>query len=100
MPSQHSSVGRASTWSHSVRLQHDRSWFQAPPMPAHRYMVENGLAAMLATKRSGSVTPEMNLREHVKCMPPPSVNKAGHSGFETPQRRHHQKSKTGVSMAP
>ena len=29
-------------------------------------------------------------------MPPPSANKAAHSGFET-QRRHHQKFKTGVS---
>ena len=29
----------------------------------------------------------------------PSVNKTAHSGFET-QRRHHQKSKTGVSLAP
>ena len=32
-------------------------------------------------------------------MPLPSVNKAAHSGFET-QRRHHRKSKTGVSVAP
>ena len=32
-------------------------------------------------------------------MPPPSMNKAAHSGFET-QRRHHQKSTTGVIVAP
>ena len=32
-------------------------------------------------------------------MLPPSVNKAAHFGFET-QRRHHQKSKTGVSVGP
>ena len=31
-------------------------------------------------------------------MPPPSMNKAANSGFET-QRRRHQKSKTGVSVA-
>ena len=31
-------------------------------------------------------------------MPLPSVNKAAHSDFET-QRRYHQKSKTGVSVA-
>ena len=31
-------------------------------------------------------------------MPPPSVNKAVHSGLETLRRRH-QKSKTGVSVA-
>ena len=54
--------------------------------------------AMLAPKRSAGVAPKVNLREHVTYMPPPSVNKAAHSGFET-QRRHHQKSKTGVSMA-
>ena len=30
-------------------------------------------------------------------MPPPRANKAAHSGFET-QRRHHQKSRTGVSV--
>ena len=42
-----------------------------------------------------------NLRECTSLikMPLPSVNKAAHSGFET-QRRHHQKSKTGVSVAP
>ena len=32
-------------------------------------------------------------------MPLSSKNKAAHSGFET-QRRRHQKSKTGVSVAP
>ena len=34
-----------------------------------------------------------------KRTPPPSTNKAAHSGFET-HRSHHQKSKTGVSVAP
>ena len=57
------------------------------------------LAAMLATKRSAGVTPEVNLREHISCVPPPSVTKTAHSGFET-QRRCHQKSKTVVSVAP
>ena len=32
-------------------------------------------------------------------MPPPSANKATHCGSKT-QRRHHQKSETGVSVAP
>ena len=32
-------------------------------------------------------------------MPPSSANKAAHSGIET-QRRHHQKSKIGLSVAP
>ena len=71
----------------------------APLMPAQKYVEENGSAAILATKRSAGVAPEVNLREHVKCMPPPIVNNASHFGFET-ERRHHQKSKTGVSVAP
>ena len=71
---------------------HDRSQFQAPPMLVCKYMDENGSAAMLATKRSAGI------REHTLQMPWPSVKEAVHSGFET-QRRHHQKSKTGVSVA-
>ena len=43
----------------------------------------DGLAAMLATKRSAGVTPEVNFRECVTHMPLPSVNNAAHSGFET-----------------
>ena len=66
-------------------------------MPACRYVEEIDSAAMLATKRLAGVTPEVNLREHVTCMPQPSVNKAIHSGSET-QRRCHQKSKTGVNF--
>ena len=46
-----------------------------------------------------SVILEVNLREHITCMPLPSVNKAAHLGFET-QKRHHQKSKTGESVGP
>ena len=68
-------------------------------MPAHRYMEENGLAAMLVTKMSAGVPPEVNLWEHITCMSIPRVNKAANSGFET-QRRCQQKSKTGVSVAP
>ena len=48
---------------------------------------------MLAAKRLAGITPEVNLMEHISCKPPPSVNKAAHSGFET-QRRCHQKSET------
>ena len=59
---------------------------------------KDGSAAMLAAKRSVGVAPEVNLRQNVTRMPPPNSNKAAHSGFET-QRRRHQKSKTGVSVA-
>ena len=56
------------------------------------YMEENGLAAMLATKRSPSVTPEVNLSR--TC----NMYASFRHGFET-QRRHHKKSKTVVSVA-
>ena len=46
-----------------------------------------------------ATTPEVNLKEHISHTPLPSVKKAAHSGFET-QMRHHQKSKTGASVAP
>ena len=65
-------------------------------MPGHRYVEDIGSVAMLAVKRSAGATPEVNLRECVTCMPLASMNKASR---ET-QRRCHQKSKTGVSVAP
>ena len=68
-------------------------------MPPHRYVEGNGSAAMLAAKRLAGVAPEVNLKEYVTCTSPPSANKASHSAFET-QRRRHQNSKTGVSVAP
>ena len=54
-------------------------------------------AAMLAIYTGKGVTPEANLREYISCTPLPNAIKATHS--ET-QRRHHQKSETGVSVAP
>ena len=63
-------------------------------MPGCRYVEEIGSAAMLAAKRLAGITPDVNLRENVTCMPLPNANKAAHSGFET-QRRHHQKSIKG-----
>ena len=61
---------------------------RARPMPAHRYVEEKG---------SATGCQEFH-RECVTCMLLLSTNKAVHSGFET-QRRHHQKFKTGVSVA-
>ena len=66
-------------------------------MPAHRYVEENGLAVMLATKSSAGVTPGVNRMEHAIHTPLPSANKAAHSGFEI-QRSRHQKLKPGVSV--
>ena len=68
-------------------------------MTPHSYEEENGSAAMLTTKRSAGVTPDMNLIDCVTHIPPPNANKAAHSGFET-QRRCRQKSKTRESVAP
>ena len=89
--SNNSSVGRVSACMVSpCEQRHDRFQFQAPPMPARRYMEENGLAAMLVTKRSADVTPEVNLMECIMHKPLPRANKAANSGFE-PHRRHHLK---------
>ena len=58
-------------------------------------MDQNYLDAMLANNRSAGVAPEMNLRN-----PLHTGNEAQeiHPGFEN-QGRHHQKSKTVVSVA-
>ena len=60
-------------------MRHEWSRFRAIPMPAHRYMEQIGSAAILETKKSAGVAPELNLWEHVTHTPPPSTNKAAHS---------------------
>ena len=57
------------------------------------------LASMLALYTGKDVRLEVNFREYISHTPLPSVSKVAHSGFEI-QRRHHQKSRTGVSVAP
>ena len=83
-------------------LEHSAHGARGLPFESHKclhsYVEEISSAAMLATKRSAGVTSEVNLREHITHTPPQSLNMAVHSGFET-QRRHHQKSKTWVSVA-
>ena len=49
-------------------------------------MEKNGFTAMLATKRSAGVAPEVNLGKHVTHMPLPSSNKAAHYDFETKRK--------------
>ena len=68
-------------------------------MPARKYVKENSSAVMLATKRSTGAELEVNLWDRISRMPLPSENKTAHSGSET-QRRRHQKSETGISVAP
>ena len=57
----------------------------------------NGITKTLFLCFSRSFTP-VNLSERVTRMLPSSVNKTAHSGFET-QKRRHQKSKKGASVA-
>ena len=52
-----------SVLSHAVRQQCDRSWTGAPPMLVCKYMDQNGLAAMLATKRLAGMAPGINIKE-------------------------------------
>ena len=69
-----------------------------PPMIADRYVDRKGSAAMLTSIQSAGVAPEVNLRNSLHVGN--KAHKQGiHPGFET-QGRHHQKSKTGVSVAP
>ena len=48
-----------------------QSWVQTPTSACGhmicKYMDQKGLAAMLATKRSAGVTPEMNLRNPLRA---------------------------------
>ena len=53
---------------------------------------------MLAIDTGKGVTPEVNLKECILCMPPPSVNKAAHSDFETQKRYHHSRGISGPKM--
>ena len=62
-------------------------------------MEENSSDAMLAAKRSAGVTRGESQGMCVTHSPLPSANKVAHSDFK-PQGRYHQKSKTGVSVAP
>ena len=71
--------------------------FSHVPVPVCRYVEMNGSAAILATKRSADVAPEVNLREHVTHTPPSNVNKAAHYGFETQRRRHQKPKNRGIS---
>ena len=84
-PSRHSSVGKAS----ALQQWLDRSQFWAPPMSAHRYMEENGWPP-----KGWQVLHQRWTSEHVTHMPPPSVNEAAHSGFDT-QRRHQNRGTSG-----
>ena len=59
--------------------------------------VQYGSATMLVAKRSIGVTPEVNLRDPLYQAK--HDVKGTYGGFET-QGRHHQKSKTGILVAP
>ena len=64
-----------------------------PPMTCHGYVEEIGSAAILATKRSVGVTPEVYLRKCVTYTPPANGNKAAFSGDVNEVQN-------GISVAP
>ena len=64
-------------------------------LPLLKHACVKVIGCYAGCQESAGAAPEVNFRECIS----PSANKAAHSGFET-QRRHHQKSKTGVSVAP
>ena len=68
-----------------------------PPLLKHASGGGNWLLCWQYTLVVLSVTRKVNVRKCLSHMPPPTVNKAANSGFET-QRIYHQKSKTGVSV--
>ena len=90
-------VSRTSGWSHTVSGSLIAPGFQSRQCLTG--MWRDGSAAMLAARMLAGVTLEMNLGKCVTHMAPTSLSKSAHSGFET-KRRLHQKSKTGVSVAP
>ena len=99
MRSRHSSVGRVSASSHTVRLLHDRS--QSPYLSVQCLFTSMWMrtAQLPCWLPYGQwVSHQSLISENIHHMPPPSVSKATHCNFET-QRRCHQKPKTGVSVA-
>ena len=64
----------------------------------YMYEDQKGFGAMLDIQRSVGVTSEVNMRSPLHAGEQ-VLKSTIHPGFET-QGRHHQKSKTGVSLAP
>ena len=88
--SRHSSVGKASVWSHTVRQQQQ----------CLLAGVWKRMAWLPCWPPRGQQVSHQNLRECVTVTHAhlPSMNKTAHFGFKT--QRCHQKSKSGVSVAP
>ena len=63
-----------------------------------KYVDQKGSTAMLTSIQSAGVAPEVNLRNSLYAGEE-ACKRGIHPGFET-QGRRHQKSKTGVSVAP
>ena len=84
-----------SKWCSTGLLEHRLLYSHLLPQ---KHAVTNACLPAGTWKRMAGVLPEGNFRERVTCTPLPRVNKVVHSCFQT-QRRCHQKSKTGVSVA-
>ena len=70
-----------------------------PPLLKHACGEGDWLLCWQYTPAKG-VAPEVNLRERILCTPPPSANKAEPTLALKPRGDVHQKSETGVSVAP
>ena len=83
----------------SIVLRYAPSKVWLPPISVHmcKYTDQKGTAAMLSTKRSAGVTPEVSVRNPLHNGEK-ACKQGIHPGFET-QCRRHQMSKTGVSAA-
>ena len=93
-----SRAGTADSIAHLSHTVQQHSLHQVQPMLVYKYVDQKGLAAMLVIKSSAGVAPEVILRN-----PFHEGDEAGKQGihydFES-QGRQHQKSTTGVSVAP
>ena len=87
-----SSFSRVSVLLHDVRQLQARSLIQAPQVLVYKYMDQNSSAAILSVKRSAGakIEVEVNLRNLLYAV-------IKHTS-KAMQCRHHQKSKTGVSL--
>ena len=69
--------------------------FYDPGLEPHQSVEDFGSTAMLATKRSAGVTPEVKLREHVTHTPPTIVKK-GRADINRSPKQGHQCPKKGL----
>ena len=90
-----SELGRCGRVVSASDCQAGGLWFKSCALLKHAC----GKSDWLAIYTGKSVALEVNLRKRISHTPLQSMDKVAHSAFET-QRRCHQKSETGVPVAP